>query len=53
MNIKMNIEDNNACINNLAFVRALLIKKKIDNLEIEYQEKEQVLEEVLKYLKEN
>ncbi len=52
MEIKINFSENSdTAINNLAFVRALMINKRIENLSISYEEKEKIKKEVLEYLK--
>ena len=50
MNIILNYE-NDSYIYNLAYVRALLIVKRIEKLDISYDEKIEVKKEVLHYLK--
>lgn len=51
MEIKLNFPDNDNYISNLAFVRALMIKKSIENLDISYEEKEQLRRDILEILK--
>lgn len=51
MEIKLNFPDNNDYISNLAFIRALMIKKSIENLDISYEEKEQLRKDILEILK--
>lgn len=51
MEIKLELPEGNNYINNLAFVRALMIKYTIESLDISYEEKEQLKKEVLKTLK--
>ena len=53
MQIKINIENNKEYIHNLAFIKALLIKESIENLDISYEEKIQVKNEILEYLQNN
>ncbi len=53
MQIKINIENNKEYIHNLAFVKALLIKENIEKLDINYEEKVQIKNEVLEYLQNN
>lgn len=53
MQIKINIENNKEYIHNLAFVKALLIKESIEKLDINYEEKVQIKNEVLEYLQNN
>lgn len=50
MNIILKHE-NDSYIYNLAYIRALLIVKRIENLDISYDEKLEVKKEVLEYLK--
>lgn len=52
MQIIMNHE-NDSYIYNLAYIRALLIKKSIDNLNLDYKGKQEVKKQVLEYLKVN
>ena len=35
---------------NIAFIKAFLIKKTIDNLDVSYQEKEEIKQKITKYL---
>lgn len=51
MEIKINLPKDNIHIKNLAFVRALLIRDTIENLNVSYQEKEKLKNEILEYLK--
>ena len=53
MKIKINIENNKNYIHNLAFIKALLIKECIENLDINYEEKVQIKNEILEHLKNN
>lgn len=53
MKIKLNFPKDNSHINNLAFIRAILIRDTIENLDITYQEKENLRKEILEYLKKN
>lgn len=53
MQIKINIENNKEYIHNLAFVKALLIKESIENLDVSYEEKVQIKNEILEYLQNN
>lgn len=53
MQIKINKESNENCIYNLAFIKALLIKDAIEDLDISYEEKVQIKNEILEYLKNN
>ena len=53
LNIKLNLPSGNEHIENIAFIKALLIKVYIDNLKVSNDEKEQIYKETLKYLKEN
>ena len=53
MQIKINIENNKEYIHNLAFVKALLIKESIEKLDISYEEKVQIKNEILEYLQNN
>lgn len=53
LNIKVNLPSNEAHINNLAYVKALLIKKTIDNMKISSNERERILNEILEYLENN
>lgn len=53
MQIKINTENSKEYIHNLAFIKALLIKESIENLDISYEEKIQVKNEILEYLQNN
>ena len=53
MNIKLNYQNSDAYIYNLAFIKALLIKSSIDNMSISSEEKNEVLQSILQYLKNN
>lgn len=44
-------EDDKNYINNLAFIKALMIKHTIETMNISYDKKIEIKEEVLKYLK--
>lgn len=41
---------NDSYVYNLAFVKALLIKKTIDNLSLDYNKKKEIKKQVLEYL---
>ena len=51
INFKYNLPENNAHIENLAYVRALLIKTYIDNLDIEISKKKELYQQILQFLK--
>lgn len=51
MEIKINLPKDNIHIKNLAFVRALLIRDTIESLNVSYQEKEKLKNEILEYLR--
>lgn len=54
MNIKLNNQESEAYLNNLAFIKALLIKTSIEkNSSISIKEKNAVLNSILQYLKDN
>lgn len=53
MNIKINYPEGNEHIKNLAFIKALLIKCSIENLDINTKEKEKLKDKILDYLKNN
>lgn len=53
MQVKIIIENNENYIHNLAYIKALLINKTIEGLEISYNEKIRLKNEVLEYLKNN
>lgn len=53
MNIKINYPEGNEHINNLAFIKALLIKCGIESLDINTNEKEELKNKILDYLKNN
>ena len=50
MQIQFNFPDGNDYISNLAFIRALMIKKSIEDLNISYKEKEQLKNKILETL---
>lgn len=50
MQIKINTKNNANYMNNLAFIKALLIKESIEDLDISYEEKVQIKNEILEYL---
>lgn len=51
MQIQFNFPESNNYISNLAFIKALMIKKSIEDLDISYEEKEQIKKEILETLK--
>lgn len=51
MQIKINFSKDDVHINNLAFVKALMIKNIIENLSLTYDEKEKLRKEILEYLR--
>ena len=51
MKIQFNFPESNDYISNLAFIRALMIKKSIEDLNISYKEKEPLKNEILEILK--
>lgn len=53
MQIKINTINNENYMHNLAFIKALLIKDVIENLDISYEEKVEIKNEILEYLKNN
>lgn len=53
MQIKINTKNNENYIHNLVFIKALLIKDTIENLDISYEEKVEIKNEILEYLKNN
>lgn len=53
MNIEINFPENDNYIKNLAFIKALLIKSTIENLDIEFKEKENLRKKILEDLKNN
>lgn len=53
MNLIYNYQNSDAYIYNIAFIRALLIKQSINNLQITIEEKEKILASILEYLKKN
>ena len=50
MQIKINMGNNENYIHNLAFIKALLIKDAIEDLDMSYEEKVQIKNEILEYL---
>lgn len=53
MQININTGNSKNYMHNLAFVKALLIKESIEKLDISYEEKVQIKNEILKYLQNN
>lgn len=53
MNVKVNYPKDNTHIYNLAFIKALLIKSTIDNFNIGTNEKINIRNTILEYLKNN
>lgn len=51
MEIKINLQENSNHISNLAFMKALMIKQAIEELNVSYEEKGRLRKEVLEYLK--
>lgn len=51
MDIKLNLPQDDSYVSNLAFIRALMIKTIIENLDINYEEKERLRESILETLK--
>lgn len=51
MEIKINLQENSSHISNLAFMKALVIKQAIEELNVSYEEKGRLRKEVLEYLK--
>lgn len=50
MEIKIKLPEDNSHISNLAYIKALLIKSTIENLNISYEEKIKFKNEILEYL---
>lgn len=53
MDLNINITYGEKSIENLAFVKALLIKSNIENLDLDYKQKEELLKRTLKQLEKN
>ena len=53
MKVELNSQGSEAYISNLAYIRALLIKSYVDKMSISQKEKNEILQLVLQYLKEN
>ena len=53
MNVYYNFPSNNNHINNLAFIRAILIRDTINKLDISSYEKKELKTKILEYLKDN
>ena len=51
MEVKINFPENNNHISNLAHIKALMIKKTIEDLNISSEEKEKLRKEVLEHLR--
>lgn len=51
MEINYNFPKDNSHISNLAFVRALFIRDTIELLDVSFEEKQMIKEEILEYLK--
>ncbi len=52
MEINYNIPEDKSHISNLAFIRALFIRDTIEKLNISFEAKEKIKDEILEYLKE-
>ena len=52
-NITIIYPENDAYIQNLAFIRALLLKESIENLNISLDDKKIIFQNVLQYLRDN
>ncbi len=52
MEIKINYPENENYIDNFAFVKSFFIKKTIESLNITYEEKKEIYNEILDSLKE-
>ena len=52
MNLRIN-KVNEDDVNNIAFIKAMLIKKSIEDLDISYKDKIKLKNEILEYLKNN
>ena len=50
MEVKINFPENDNHISNLAYIKALMIKKTIEDLNISSEEKEKLRKEVLEHL---
>lgn len=53
MNIKINYQKSDAYMKNMAYIRALLIRYSVESLPNTQEEKNQILQAILQYLKEN
>lgn len=53
MQIKINTKNNENYIHNLAFIKALLINDAIESLDISYEQKVKIKNEILEYLQNN
>ena len=51
MEVKINFPESNNHISNLAYIKALMIKKTIEDLNISSEEKEKLRKEVLEHLR--
>lgn len=52
MEIKVNYSDNDNHISNLAFIKSFFIKKTIENMDVTYEEKKEIYNRILEFLKE-
>lgn len=52
MEIKINYPENEDYIDNLAFIKSFFIKKTIENMDITYEEKKEIYNRILEFLKE-
>lgn len=50
MEIEIKNRKEESVMQNIAFIKAFLIKKTIDNLEVGYQKKEEIKKEIIEYL---
>lgn len=50
MDININLSYGDESLNNIAFIKALLMKQSIENLNINYEQKQYIKKEVLKKL---
>ena len=50
MDIKINYNESSDYLGNLAYIRALLIKLKIERLDVNYEEKKNIYNKVLELL---
>lgn len=52
MEIKINYPENECYLDNLAFIKSFFIKKTIENMDVTNEEKKEIYNKILEFLKE-